>query len=96
VPTHGPFNHASINDVGGRRASGEVADGASLAIVESLYVAPGQRKLLSELEPPIGIEPMTYALREGCNSSRHVHQVTPTLLAGFRLPFPSTVIQRCC
>jgi hypothetical protein len=42
VPTHGPLDHARINDVGGRGASGEGADGASLAIIQGLYIAPGQ------------------------------------------------------
>jgi len=43
VPAHGSLNDTSINDVGGCGASGEGADGASLAIVEGLDIAPGQQ-----------------------------------------------------
>jgi len=34
------------------------------------------------LEPPIGIEPMTYALRGGCRVSTVVQRIASTLLAG--------------
>jgi len=50
----------------------------------------------SELEPPIGIEPMTYALREGLEPSSAVQRITPTLIARLRLPSASTVVQVCC
>jgi len=43
-------------------------------------------------EPPIGIEPMTYALREGSESSRTVRCVARTLLAGLLVPLTSRVI----
>ena len=43
VSAHGPLNHASINDVGGRGASSQRADGASLVIIEGLDIAPGQQ-----------------------------------------------------
>ena len=43
VPAHGSLNHASINDVGDRGASGQGADGAGLVIIEGLHVTPGQQ-----------------------------------------------------
>ena len=49
-----------------------------------------------KLEPPIGIEPMTYALRGGLEPSSHVHQVTPALLTALLSPLASKVIQDCC
>jgi hypothetical protein len=45
---------------------------------------------------PIGIEPMTYALRGGLEPSSAVHRVTPALLAGLLPPPMSKVIQGCC
>jgi hypothetical protein len=41
-----------------------------------------ERKGPLSWEPPIGIEPMTYALREGLKPSSAVHRVTPVLLIG--------------
>jgi len=46
-------------------------------------------------EPPIGIEPMTYALREGLEASSAVRRITPALLARLLGPVESTVIQDC-
>ena len=43
MPTHGPLNHASINNVGGPGSRGKGADGASLVIIEGLHVTPGQQ-----------------------------------------------------
>ena len=48
------------------------------------------------MEPPIGIEPMTYALRGGFKVSRAVQQVTPPLVAVLPVPLLSMVIQDCC
>jgi hypothetical protein len=47
------------------------------------------------VEPPIGIEPMTYALRGGLQASSAVHRVTPVLLTGLLGPSVSTVVQGC-
>jgi hypothetical protein len=47
-------------------------------------------------EPPIGIEPMTYALRGGLESSAAVHRVTSAVLARLLVPPVSEVIQDCC
>jgi hypothetical protein len=47
-------------------------------------------------EPPIGIEPMTYALRGGFGVSRTVQWVTPSLLAKLFVPLTSKVIQERC
>src|SRR5690348_124569 len=44
-------------------------------------------------EPPIGIEPMTYALRGGFKLSRAVQQVTPSLVAVLPVPLLSMVIR---
>jgi len=48
------------------------------------------------VEPPIGIEPMTYALRGGSNPSATVHRITPTPLIGPLVPPESMAIQGCC
>jgi hypothetical protein len=48
------------------------------------------------VEPPIGIEPMTYALREGFSPSSAVHQVTHVLLARLIVPPTSKVVRACC
>jgi hypothetical protein len=48
------------------------------------------------VEPPIGIEPMTYALREGLEPSMAVQMVTPTLLARLLVPHVSGVVQGRC
>src|SRR5215469_15855300 len=47
-------------------------------------------------EPPIGIEPMTYALRGGFEASSAVHRVTLTLLVRLPCPIASRVIQSWC
>jgi hypothetical protein len=47
-------------------------------------------------EPPIGIEPMTYALREGREASSAVQAVTIGPLRQLPAPGPSTPIQACC
>src|SRR5262249_16258100 len=47
-------------------------------------------------EPPIGIEPMTYALRGGFRPSTTVQWVTPALLARLLVPPTSKLIQTCC
>jgi hypothetical protein len=49
VPAHRSLNHASINDVGGRGASGKGTGRASLAIIEGLYIARGQQPGLQSL-----------------------------------------------
>lgn len=58
MPTHGSFNDASINDVGGRSASSEETDGASLVIIEGLDIAPGkqpgQESLTASPAPGLG------------------------------------------
>src|SRR5262249_34716317 len=48
------------------------------------------------VEPPIGIEPMTYALRGGFRPSTTVQWVTPALLARLLVPPTSKVMQSCC
>ena len=48
------------------------------------------------VEPPIGIEPMTYALRGGLGPSTGVQTVTPALLARFLVPHASEVVQGRC
>jgi hypothetical protein len=48
------------------------------------------------LEPPIGIEPMTYALREGLEPSTAVQTVTPALLARLLSPPASIMVQGRC
>jgi hypothetical protein len=48
------------------------------------------------VEPPIGIEPMTYALREELEPSTVVQTVTPALLARLLSPPASTVVQGRC
>jgi hypothetical protein len=50
----------------------------------------------SELEPPIGIEPMTYALRGGLEPSTAVQAVTSILLARFIVPQLSGLVQGRC
>ena len=52
--------------------------------------------LAAALEPPIGIEPMTYALRGGFRPSTTVQWVTPALLARLLVAPTSKVIQSCC
>jgi len=47
-------------------------------------------------EPPIGIEPMTYALREGLQLSTAVQAVTSALLARLLVPHVSGVVQGRC
>lgn len=49
-----------------------------------------------ELEPPIGIESMTYALRGVFDPSTVVHQVTPVLPSVLRIPFTSRIIGPDC
>ena len=51
---------------------------------------------VSRVEPPIGIEPMTYALREGLEPSTAVQTVTPALLARLLSPPASIVVQVRC
>ena len=47
-------------------------------------------------EPPIGIEPMTYALRGGLEPSTAVQAVTSALLACLLNPLVSGVVQGRC
>ncbi len=47
-------------------------------------------------EPPIGIEPMTYALRGRFDSSTAVRWITPAQHAGVLAPAKSEVVQRRC
>ncbi len=56
--------------------------------------APGSGGI--RVEPPIGIEPMTYALRGGLGLSRAVHLMTPRLLARPFIPLASKVIHGRC
>jgi hypothetical protein len=48
------------------------------------------------VEPPIGIEPMTYALRGGLELSSAVHWVTLALFPALVIPLASKVIQGRC
>jgi hypothetical protein len=48
------------------------------------------------VEPPIGIEPMTYALRGRFGPPSAVHQFTATLLIDVYVPDTSRTIQGCC
>jgi hypothetical protein len=48
------------------------------------------RKRPLSWEPPIGIEPVTYALRGGLEPSSAVHRVTPALFTGLLGPIAST------
>src|SRR5262249_57401521 len=60
---------------------------------------PGTKTLRSwafSVEPPIGIEPVTYALRGGFRPSTTVQWVTPALLARLLVPPTSKVMQSCC
>jgi hypothetical protein len=50
----------------------------------------------NSVEPPIGIESMTYALRGGLESSTAVQTVTPALLARLLSPPASVVVQDRC
>jgi hypothetical protein len=54
------------------------------------------RIMLSSWEPPIGIEPMTYALRGGLGSSTAVQAVTSALLAWLLSPPVSMTVQGRC
>jgi hypothetical protein len=48
------------------------------------------------VEPPVGIEPMTYALRGGLHQSTAINRVTSALLAGLMVPPTSKVVHGCC
>jgi hypothetical protein len=48
------------------------------------------------VEPPIGIEPMTYALRGGLQPSTTVQAVTSALLAWLLSPSVSVMVQGRC
>jgi hypothetical protein len=48
------------------------------------------------VEPPIGIEPMTYALRGGLGSSTAIQAVTSALLAWLLSPPVSVMVQGRC
>jgi hypothetical protein len=50
----------------------------------------------ARFEPPIGIEPMTYALRGGLGSSTAVQAVTSALLAWLLSPPVSVMVQGRC
>jgi len=52
--------------------------------------------MASDLEPPIGIEPMTYALRGGLDQSTVVRRTAPALLIGLLIPLASKVVQDRC
>jgi hypothetical protein len=54
-----------------------------------------ERKGPLSWEPPIGIEPMTYALRGGFRPSITVHPVTSCLLTESSIPPTSTIVQSC-
>ena len=64
--------------------------------VGSTTVIVSVRIMLSSWEPPIGIEPMTYALRGGLESSTAVQTITPALPARLLSPPASIVIQGRC
>jgi hypothetical protein len=48
------------------------------------------------VEPPIGIEPMTYALRGGLGMSGNVHGMTFVLLPRLLSPAVAASIHPCC
>ena len=48
------------------------------------------------VEPPIGIEPMTYALRGGLRSSTAVQAVASVLLVRLLIPLASKMVQGRC
>lgn len=85
VPADGSLNHAGINDVGGRGASGEGADGASLAMIEGLDVAPcqqpGQESLAASSAPGLG-----YDWRRDCG---HYLEREQGAVAGPHSAFPA-------
>jgi hypothetical protein len=54
------------------------------------------RKGPATWEPPIGIEPMTYALREGFGPSTAVRWITSAQHAGVLTPAKSEVVQGRC
>jgi hypothetical protein len=62
----------------------------------STAVIVSVRIMLSSWEPPIGIEPMTYALRGGLEPSTAVQTVTPALLARLLSPPASVAVQGRC
>jgi hypothetical protein len=62
----------------------------------STTVIVSVRIKLSSWEPPIGIEPMTYALRGGLGSSTAVQAVTSALLAWLLSPPVSMMVQGRC
>ena len=62
----------------------------------STRVVVGVRIMLSSWEPPIGIEPMTYALRGGLGVSGNVHGMTSALLFRLLSPAVATPIHPCC
>jgi hypothetical protein len=55
---------------------------------------PGEARVW--VEPPIGIEPMTYALRGGLKPSTAVRAVTSALLARPLSPPESRIVQGRC
>ena len=65
-----------------------VDNALALVVFRSIYA--------SELEPPIGIEPMTYALRGGLQPSSMVHRLASAPLTRLPSPAGSTVIQHRC
>jgi hypothetical protein len=80
------------------------SDTSELIVLAAFTVRPRQhtggpfhdRKRPLTWEPPIGIEPMTYALRGVLSPSSAVRRVTPPLLTRLLVPRTSKVIQGCC
>lgn len=66
---------------------------ARIAIVRTCKI---RRLTCGSVEPPIGIEPMTYALRGGLGSSTAVQAVTSALLAWLLSPPVSVMVQGRC
>jgi hypothetical protein len=62
----------------------------------STEVIVSVRIMLSSWEPPIGIEPMTYALRGGLKPSTAVQSATPVLLVRLIVPQLSGPVQDRC
>ena len=58
APSDGPLNDACIDDVGGRGASGEGADGTGPVFIQGFHVAPskqpGQESLAPSSTPGLG------------------------------------------
>ena len=64
----------------------------------AMIIATHRQELLtcSVFEPPIGIEPMTYALRGGLEPSTAVQAVASVLLVRLLIPLASRMVQGRC